>query len=191
MEKALCVVLVVPEPLFSSSFSENKLLHEKYGFYCESKYPASGEYFDVPHITLFSMGGCLKNLGKIEQRLKEIVKSNFQMEIKSDKLVLFEKDDLRHLVVTVKKNDLLQKLHNDIVNGLMEYSEKKDGFVLEKYVPHFSKIINLQKEFAIPAKKDSKIREFSFVGTHVGIKIRKQNNYCVISKKLKLKPKIN
>jgi hypothetical protein len=186
MEKELCIVLVIPEPLFSKSFNENKLLHKKYGFYCKSKYPNNGEYFDIPHITLFSMGACVKNLGKIEEKLKEIVKSNFQMEIKSDNLVLFEKEDLRHSVITVKKNDLLQKLHNDIVNGLIEYSEKKDGFILEKYTPHFSKIINLQKEFAIQAKKDSKIREFNFVGTHIGIKLRKQNNYCFISKKLKL-----
>ncbi len=187
MVKEVCIVLTIPEPLYSKAYSENKLLHKKYGRYCESKYPITGEYFDVPHITLFSMGNCGKYINKIDSKLKEIVKLNSVIEVKSKKLTLFEKGDLRHLVVPVKITPNLQKLHEDIVNGLMIYSEKKDGYILDKYNPHFSKIINLSKDFALLAKKDSKIKKFEFTSVAIGIKIRKDDNYCFIWKKLELK----
>jgi 2'-5' RNA ligase len=189
MIKGICVVLTIPQPLYSKMYSENKMLHKKYSKYCKSKYPTSGEYFDIPHITLFSMGNCVKHKKEIESKLKEIVKNNFQIEIKSKKQTIFENGDLRHIVVQVKKNPDLQKLHNDIVNGLMIYSEKKEGYILDKYNPHFSKIINLSKEFSQLAEKDAKIKEFKFIAEHIGVKIRKSNNYCSISKKLKLKKK--
>lgn len=187
MIKGICVVLTIPKPLYSKLYSENVMLHKKYSKYCKSKYPTSGEYFDIPHITLFSMGACAKNKNKVESKLKEIVKNNFQIEIKSKKQTIFENGELRHIVVQIKNNPCLQKLHNDLVNELIVYSEKKEGYILEKYNPHFSKIINLSKEFSSLAEKDTKVKEFGFTAKNVGLKVRGSNNYCSISKRFKLK----
>jgi 2'-5' RNA ligase len=187
MIKEVCVVLTIPKPLYSKMYSENKMLHKKYSKYCKSKYPNTDKYFDIPHITLFSMGNCVKHKKEIESKLKEIVKNNSPIEIESKELTLFEKGDLRHLVIPVKNTPELQKLHNDIVNGLMIYSEKKEGYILDKYNPHFSKIINLSKEFSQLAEKDAKIKEFKFTAKNVGLKVRGSDNYCSISKRFKLK----
>ena len=60
MIKGICVVLTIPKPLYSKLYSENVMLHKKYSKYCKSKYPTSGEYFDIPHNFVFPMGLVLK-----------------------------------------------------------------------------------------------------------------------------------
>jgi len=181
--KKITIVLTIPEPLLSELDSEIIMLHKKYGEYCKSNYPKDGEYRDVPHITLLTMGACYENIAKIEAKLKEIVKKHKSLKIKSKQLVVFTGG---HLVIQIQNTKEIQDLHNEIVKELTPFSKKKVEFILDKYEPHSSKIIWLPKELEEKAKNDAKIKEFSFIAKEIGIKVRQEDTYCTIEKRIQL-----
>ena len=187
MAKKITIVLTIPQPLRSKLISEIKALHKKYGKDCQSHYPNDGKYRDIPHITLFEMGPCYKNMKKIESKLSVIAKKHKKLEIKSKRLVLFNGRGLKHLVIEIKNTKQIQELHNEIVKELIPLSKKVNEYILEKYEPHSSKIINMPKTIASQVKKDAKITEFEFFANEIGIKVRQENTYCKIEKRLKLK----
>ncbi len=184
--KKVTIVLTIPKPLFSKLNDETIELYKKHGKDCESKYPNDCKYRDVPHITLLTMGACYKSIKKIESKLREIAKKHKPLKIKSKRIVLFNGRGLKHLVIEIKNTKQIQELHNDIVKELMPISKNKDGYILEQYEPHCSKIINMPKTIANNVKKDAKIKEFEFTANEIGIKVRQENTYCTIEKRLKL-----
>ena len=184
--KKLCVVLTIPEPLKSKLVFELKELHKKYGSKCNSKHPNGGIYYDIPHITLLSMGACFENYAQIKEKLEEIIKRHSVIKIKSKELVLFEDKDYNHLVITIKKNKELQELHNDIAKELTLFSKKNEKFLFKLYNPHSSKILYLPKELGEQVKKDAIVKDFEFTAKEIGIKIRQEDHYCVIKDKFKL-----
>ena len=184
--KRITIVLTIPQPLLSKLNSELKMLHKKYGTKCKSSGPNDEEYYDIPHITLFSMGECYENKEKIEAKIREIAKNFQPIKIKSKELTLFEFEEQCHLVVTIEKNKELQELHNKIINEVLPLSVKKGIFVLEKYTPHSSKILYLPRELGKKAKQDAKIKEFEFTANEIGIKVRQEDTYCIIEKTYKL-----
>ncbi len=180
------IVLTIPEPLYSELNSEIKELHKKYSKKCQNKHPNDGIYYDVPHITLLSMGNCFEHKDEIEAMLRKIAKKYKPIKIKSKELTLFSAGDLSHLVIRIEKNEELQKLHNEIVKEIGKYSEKQGKFILDLYNPHSSKILYLPKDIEQKVKKDAKIREFEFFSKEIGIKIRAENHYCKIRKAIPL-----
>ena len=181
--KKITIVLTIPEPLHFKLDSEIKMLHKKYGKECSSSYPNDGEYRDVPHITLLTMGASYENIAKIEAKLKEISKKHKPLQIKSKHLIVFTDG---HLVVEINNNKELQDLHNEIVKELLPLSQKTSDFILDKYGPHSSKILYLPKELEEQAKNDATIKEFSFIAKEIGIKVRQENTYCTIEKRISL-----
>jgi 2'-5' RNA ligase len=186
MVKKICIILTIPEPLNSELNDEIKELHKKYSSFCKSSHPNNGTYFDIPHITLFSMGYCYENKGSIEAKLRELVRKHKPITIKSKELTLFEFGDQCHLVVKIEKNKELQDLHNKIITELTHLAKKKEKFILDLYNPHSSKILYLPKEIGEKVKKDAKIKEFKFTANEIGIKVRQENHYCIIEKRIKL-----
>ena len=184
--KKVTIVLTIPKPLNSKLINEIKELHKKYGEYCESKYPNDGEYRDVPHITLFEMGPCYKNIKQIKSKLERIAKNHKPLKINSKQLTLFNGRGLKHLVVEVKNTKQIQALHNEIVKELSPLAKKKSEYILDKYEPHLSKIINMPITIAKQTLNDAKIKEFEFTANEIGIKVRQENHYCIIEKRIKL-----
>ena len=182
----ITIVLTIPEPLHSKLNSEIKMLHKKYGKDCKSNRPNDHVYYDIPHITLFSMGDCSNNKKEIKKTLKEIVKNHNPIKIKSKELTLFKFEDLCHLVIKIEKNKELQELHNEIINKLLPYSEKKGKFVLKLYTPHCSKILYIPKELGEKIKNEANIKEFEFTAKEVGIKVKQDSYYNLMEEKLKL-----
>jgi 2'-5' RNA ligase len=181
--KKITIVLTIPKPLLSKLNSEIKMLYKKYGKYCTSSYPLDGKYRDVPHITLLTMGESYNHITKIEAKLKEIAKKHKPLKIQSKSLVIFTNG---HLVVKIKNNKEIQQLHNDIVKELLPLAKKKGEFILDKYEPHSSKIINMPTAIAKKALNDAIIGEFEFIAEEIGIKVRQENTYCIIEKRIKL-----
>jgi hypothetical protein len=186
MNRKLTVVLLIPYPFESELKKEAINLHKKYGEYSLKEYPDKEKYYDVPHINLFEMGECIDNKEGICKKLSMIANKFPSFQVESEGVVLFDTPNSSHVVLKIKNNPTLQKLHEVIVRELKEFSAKEYEFILDKYNPHCSKILYLPKDIAEQAIKDVEIRELKFNASEIGIKVKQFDNYARIDRSYRL-----
>ena len=188
--RKITIILNIPEPIYTKLNSEAKQLHKKYGKYTTGSFPTDGKYYDIPHITLFSMGACYNKLPIIKKKLAMIAKRHPTMKLQTKKVILFTRGKICHLVTEFESNKELRELYKDVLTELLPISQYKK-IEWKRYRPHASKILSLPKKLALRAKRDISIKEINFEGIHISIKVRKEDKQCFVYKKFELEQSTN
>jgi len=187
VKTSLTTIICLPKHIEKFFDKEISRIYKQYGKTRLSG-DADGVYYNVPHITLFSMGNCVKNKELISKKLDQILVKQEPIQIKLKKLICFKRDKIAHVVVEVEKSKELQGLHELMYSELKDLVEPKDSFedefVLNKFKPHLTIIASIPEKLCEQIKNEIVFESSKFMAIEVGIKLKEQGKKAKMYKRL-------
>ncbi len=137
-----------------------------------------GIYYNIPHITLLSLGDCLEKQEEITKRLGPILQYIKPFNVESKELTCFTNENECHVVVEIKRTKELLDLHKKIYSILEDLFNGDKRFVLDNFCPHITIISSVPVELGEKIKTQINLEKLDFIATHVGVKTKIQGEYA-------------
>jgi 2'-5' RNA ligase len=169
----LCLPGVIEEQFYkiiNSVFSE-------FGKF-RTKNDKDGVYYNIPHITLLSLGDCLEKQEEITKRLGPILQNIKPFNIGLKKLNCFINENECHVVVKIKRTKELLDLHKKVYVALWDLFDGNKSFILDNFCPHITIISSVPVELGEKIKTHIHLEKLDFIATHVGVKTKIQGEYA-------------
>lgn len=173
------VTLCLPETIEQQFYKIINNVFSKFGKY-RLKNDKDGIYYNIPHITLLSLGNCLNKQEEICKRIKPIIQDIKPINIRFEEQTCFIKEDSGHVVMRVKRTPelLLLLLHKKICNALSDLVELNSDFILDNFNPHITIISSVPKELAFQINNLLNISKFDFISDKVSVKTKVQRQHA-------------
>ncbi|MFA5763992.1 MAG: 2'-5' RNA ligase family protein [archaeon] len=137
-----------------------------------------GIYYNIPHITLLSLGDCLEKREEITKRIEPVLKNIKPFNIESKELACFTNEGECHVVVEIKRTKELLDLHKKVYAVLADLFEGDKQFVLDNFCPHITIISSVPVELGEKIKTQINLGKLDFVATQVGVKTKIQGDHA-------------
>jgi 2'-5' RNA ligase len=186
VETSTTIMVCLPKELELLLTEKINEIFKEFGRY-RTRSDKDGIYYNIPHITLLSMGDCYKNKEKIAERLALIVREFKPIQLKSKKLVCFDSDSECHVVIEMDNSRELQAMHEKIYYGLKDLSDGLPEFALDKFRPHITIIASIPKKFGETIKSMVDYKPIEFTANAIAIKFKEEGKKTEIYKVFELK----